>query len=240
MLLVGLAAGLAACQETPDADDPAPTTAPAGEEWIVLFDGTSLDHWRGFHREDVPGKWQIDQGAIFFNPDADGDGGDIITKETFKNFDLQFEWKIGECGNSGVFYHVAERDEFSRTYETGPEYQILDNTCHPDTQNGPDRYAAANYALHPPAYVENDALAGTKPAGEWNTARIVVNNGHVEHYLNGDKVVEYDLGSEAWKALVAASKFNSMPGYGIQGEGHIALQDHGDPVWYRNIRIKRL
>lgn len=243
ILLLSLVTSLTACENTSDDVEPTPmpaTTNLADGDWIVLFDGSNFDHWRGFQRDDVPGKWQIDQGAIYFNPDAEGDGGDIITRESFENFDFQFEWKIGECGNSGVFYHVAERDEFNRTYQTGPEYQVLDNTCHPDAENGPDRYAAANYALQAPAYVENESLTGTKPAGEWNTGRIVVNNGHVEHYLNGDMVVEYDLGSEAWNEMVAASKFDAMPGYGIQGEGHLALQDHSDPVWFRNLRVKRL
>lgn len=241
LLLIGLL-GLTACDEPP-ADDATVDTGEALDnenvrmadgEWVDLMDGATFDGWHGFSRADVPGKWQIDDGAFHFNPDADGDGGDIVTDESYDSFEMTWEWKVSECGNSGVFYHVAESDAYDATWRTGPEYQILDNTCHPDAENGLDRTAAANYALHPPS---EDV---TRPAGEWNESRIVVDDTHVEHWLNGTKVVEYELGSDDWKARVAGSKFNEMPDYGVQGEGHIALQDHGDKVWYRNIRIRRL
>jgi hypothetical protein len=241
-LLAMLVVGLTACEPTPETDDDMAATAEAGEagEWVSLTDGETFANWRGFQQDGVPSRWEIDEGAFYFNPEADGEGGDLITVDTYDDFEMTWEWKIGECGNSGVIYRVAESDEYNATYQTGPEYQVLDNTCHPDAQNGPDRYAAANYALHPPSYASDENETVTRPAGEWNESRLLIDDGHVEHWLNGTMVVEYELGSDEWQELVAASKFDAMPGYGSQDEGHIALQDHGNPVWYRNIRIRDL
>lgn len=234
-----LTAGTAACQQqTGEAESAVPQAdtmaTEASGEWISLTDGQGMAGWRGFRRDDVPGKWQVDDGALHFNPEAEGDGGDLITEETFDDFELELEWKIGACGNSGIMYNVAESDEWANTYDTGPEMQVLDNTCHPDAQNGPDRTAGANYALQAPT---QDV---TKPAGEWNQARLIINGNHVEHWLNGEKVVEYEMNSDTWKEQVANSKFAEFPGYATAEEGHIALQDHGDPVWFRNVRIRRL
>jgi hypothetical protein len=160
-----------------------------------------------------------------------GDGGDIVTTEQFANFELALEWKVAPGGNSGVFYRVTEAGE--NTYHTGPEMQVLDDARHAD---GGSRLTSAGavYGLY-------GAPAGiVKPAGEWNAARIVANGSHVEHWLNGVKVAEYELGSPEWQRLVDASKFKEWPGYGRAARGHIALQDHGDWVAYRNIRIRVL
>jgi hypothetical protein len=154
-----------------------------------------------------------------------------MTDEEFANFELALEWKIAPGGNSGIMFRVTEDAE--ATYHTGPEMQVLDDSAHED---GLSRLTAAgsNYALHP-------AAAGVvRPAGEWNAVRLVVNGAHVEHWLNGVKVVDYDLWTPAWDSLVAASKFAEWPGYGRAPKGHIVLQDHGDQVAYRNIRIKVL
>lgn len=202
--------------------------------WMLLFDGQTTNGWRGYRSDSLPSKWVITEDALHFNPAAEGAGGDIMTGETFDNFELSLEWKIGECGNSGIFYRVMEDERYANTYHTAPEYQVLDNSCHPDAQNGLDRTAAANYALDAPM---KDA---SKPAGEWNQTRIVVDSAHVEHWLNGEKVVEYTLWTDEWKAKVAATKFNEWKDYGLAKSGHIALQDHGDPVWYRNIKVRPL
>ena len=201
--------------------------------WRLLFDGQSLSGWRGYRQEDIPGKWRIDAGAIHFSA-ADGEGGDLITEETFSHVELAFDWKISKCGNSGLFYLVVESENYNQTYHSGPEAQILDNTCHRDAKNGPDRTAGANYALHPPT------RDNTRPAGEWNQMRLVLNGPHVEHWLNGEKVVGYELRDEAWYDLVSKSKFARWPDYGLAREGRFALQDHGDPVWFRNIKIRFL
>ncbi|MFV1986539.1 MAG: DUF1080 domain-containing protein [Gemmatimonadota bacterium] len=201
----------------------------AASGFTLLFDGQSLDAWRGFNRDDVPGGWSAVDGAIVFTPDVEG--GDLITRETFEDFELRLEWRIGPSGNSGVFFGVIEGNR--RTYESGPEMQILDNAGHPDGRNLLTS-AGSNYGLHAPL---EDV---TRPVGEWNEARIVRAGDHVEHWFNGSKIVEYEIGTDEWKAMVAETKFADWPDYGAHREGHIGLQDHGDPVQFRNLRIRRL
>lgn len=155
-------------------------------------------------------------------------GGDIVTDEQFKDFVLELDWKISEGGNSGIFFHVSEDHDY--VWLGGPEMQVLDNVAHQDAMR-PETSAGANYALHAPI---KDV---TKPVGEWNHVKLVVDGPHVEHWLNGTKLLEYELWSDDWKKRVAASKFNDMPDYGMNKTGHIALQDHGDIVSYRNITV---
>ncbi|RMG23381.1 MAG: DUF1080 domain-containing protein [Bacteroidetes bacterium] len=200
------------------------------DEWILLFDGSNLDHWRNYLADTLSDKWQIQDGTLTLTGKG---GGDIITKDEYENFELELEWKISEGGNSGVFFHVLEADSLEKVYFSGPEIQILDNDGHPDGKI-PTHRAGDNYDLH------SCTKETVKPVGEWNHLRVVVNNGHVEHWLNGEKVVEYDLGSPDWEARYQKSKFTKWPVYGRAGKGHIALQDHGDPVWFRNIRIRVL
>jgi hypothetical protein len=184
--------------------------------------------WRGFKKADLPVGWQLVEGALT----RVGAGGDIVTREQYQDFELELEWKIAKGGNSGVFFHVSE-DTMGAVYQTGPEMQVLDNAGHPDGRN-PLTSAGSNFALHAPA---RDV---TRPAGQWNRARLVVNGARVEHWLNDVLVVRYDLWTPEWKQRVRESKFSSMPRYGLAPTGHIALQDHGDWVAYRNIRIRRL
>lgn len=246
-LVFGLTFLVAACDRPVEnaTDDAAPassaadtlntlTQAEADEGWQLLFAGDEFDHWQGYHSDSISAKWVVDDNAIHFDPDRGGEGGDIITVHEYDDFELAFEWKISQCGNSGVIYRADDAEQYDSPWMTGPEYQILDNTCHPDAQNGDDRVAGANYDMNPPT---QDV---TKPAGEWNSARIVVDSAHVEHWLNGTKVVEYELWSDQWKQDVANSKWSEYPDYGMPRSGHIALQDHGDPVWFRNIRIREL
>jgi hypothetical protein len=204
-----------------------PVAAPREGEWRVLFDGRSLEAWRGFGSSRVPPGWQAVDGALTRVAEA----GDLITREEFGSFELALEWNVAEGGNSGILYRVTENA--AATYETGPEMQVLDDARHRD---GRSRLTAAGavYGLYP-------APAGVvRPAGEWNAVRIVARGNHVEHWLNGRKLVEYEIGSRDWLTRVAASKFRQWPGYGSAGSGHIALQDHGDHVAYRNIRIRPL
>ncbi len=169
-------------------------------------------------------------GTIVFTP-GEGSGGDLITVDRFSSFELELEWMVEEGGNSGIFFRVTE--DHAYPWESGPEMQVLDNARHVDGQS-PLTSAGSNYALHgPPEDVSH-------PPGEWNAVRILVDGDHVEHWLNGVKVVQYTLGSPAWEALVRASKFNEMPDYGRAPTGHIGLQDHGDPVRFRNIRIREI
>lgn len=197
--------------------------------WISLFDGKTLEGWRGYRMHKMPMGWHVtDEGELYF----DGKGkGDIVTTHQFADFELALEWKISPGGNSGIFYRVSEDD--TATYFTGPEMQVLDNGAHKDGKN-PLTSAGSNYALHAPS---RDV---TRPVGEYNEARIVVQGNHVEQWLNGEKLVAYKLHSPGWNELVANSKFSKMSNYGKNRTGHIALQDHGNEVWYRNIRIRLL
>lgn len=211
------------------------TLSPAEKKagWVLLFDGKAITHWRGFKKDQVPDSWQVEDGAIALTGKG---GGDLITRNQYENYEFTVDWKISEGGNSGIIYNVSEDAQYKATYHTGPEMQVLDNDRHPDAKMGKNgnRQAGANYDLIPLS------TPAVKPVGQWNTAKVVVNKGQVEHWLNGKKVVTYQLGSPEWEALVKGSKFASMPGYGRIKKGHIALQDHGDKVWYKNIKIRPL
>lgn len=214
-----------ACASPEPAERAEGARVPASGEWQVLFDGTSTAAWRGFRSDSFPAGWQIVDGALT----RVEQGGDIITRDQFSDFELELEWSVAEGGNSGVFFRVSE--ELDYVWESGPEMQILDDARHPDGQL-PETSAGSNFALHAPSA---DVV---RPAGEWNSARLVVIGNQVEHWLNGEKIVEYTLGSDEWNARVNASKFAAMPRYGREASGHIALQDHGDRVAFRSIRIR--
>ena len=201
------------------------SAAQAG--WVSLFDGKTISHWRGFKQTTVPDGWQVVDGAIT----RVAEGTDLVSKEQYDNFEFEFEWKVPPGGNSGVMFRVGE--DLDATYHTGPEYQILDDAKHADGKD-PLTSAGSNYALH----ARSKPMA--KPVGEWNQGRLLVNGSHVEHWLNGVKVVEYELGTPAWTALVQASKFKEWPQYGTRKTGHLVLQDHGDRVQYRNLRVRRI
>lgn len=194
----------------------------------VLFDGKSMDNFRGYKQEDIGGGWKVEDGTLHF--DGSG-GGDIITKKEYGSFELTFDWKISEGGNSGVMYRVKQGDKYP--FFTGVEYQILDNDKHRD---GKKRVTSAGsvYALYQPG----DKMP--KAVGEWNQSMIVVKGDKVEHWLNGDKVVDIEIGSEQWNEKIAASKFAKWEKFGKSKRGHIAFQDHGDKVWYRDIKIKAM
>lgn len=216
----------------PRPDGAEPNTLTESERaagWKLLFDGKTTNGWRGFKKEGMPDGWKVVDGCLT----RVDKGGDIITTEQFSDFELMIEWKVAKGGNSGIFYRVAEGDGLDHVWQTGPEMQVLDNQFHPDGQN-PMTAAGANYALY--SAPRDLAL----PVGHFNLARIVVDHGKVEHWLNGDLVCAYELGSEEWTKRVSASKFAAMPRYGREARGHIALQDHGDFVAYRNIKIRPL
>ncbi|MBL8862842.1 MAG: DUF1080 domain-containing protein [Planctomycetes bacterium] len=193
--------------------------------WKLLFDGASLSGWRHFRADGPVRGWSVVDGALV----RTGPGGDLVTADLFADFELALEWRVEAGGNSGVFFRVA--DQGTHVWETGAEMQVLDNEGHPDGRN-PLTSAGSNYALHAP---QRDT---TRPVGMWNEARLVVDGARVEHWLNGEQVVEYELWTDAWRAAVAASKFAGLPQYGLARAGRIALQDHGDRVAYRNVRIR--
>lgn len=209
---------------TPNALSPSETAGG----WRLLFDGKTTTGWRNFRQPTISSGWKVIDGSLVR---ADTAAGDIITQDKFRNFDLTLDWKVAPKGNSGIFYRATE--EADTIWKAAPEMQVLDDAGH---ENGklPITSAGANYDLYP-------APRGVvHPAGEWNHARILVNGNHVEHWLNGVKLFEYELGSADWKARVAKAKFHEYPIFGTAPEGHIGLQDHGDHVEYRNIKIRVL
>jgi type 1 glutamine amidotransferase len=206
------------------------TDAERAAGWELMFDGVTSDGWRGYRREKFPEKgWAIEDGTI--HKVALEGGGDIISERSFRDFEFAFDWRVVPGANSGVFYRVTEDHNYA--WETGPEYQILDDELHHDGRN-PLTSAASLYGMIPPN--------GKRPSevGEWNRGRIVVIGNHVEHWLNGSRLLSYDLHSGRWKGLVESSKFNSMPDFGMSPAGHIVLQDHGDDVWFRNLRVRSM
>lgn len=221
---------------------------PAATGWVTLFDGVSFAGWRGVGLDSIPaGHWTIEDGAIrkvasgAVPTAADGqplEGGDIMTLDTYRDFELVLEWKVSAGGNSGIKYNVSEEMSTGSPpihAALGFEYQILDDALHPDAHNGPNRTAAALYDLFPPG--PNKPL---RAVGSFNEARIVFRDGHGEHWLNGVKVVEFDLGSAAFDSAFAVSKYHPIHGFADQRAGHIVLQDHGDDAWFRNIQIREL
>ena len=201
------------------------------QAWTVLFDGTSTNAWRGYHKNDFPaGCWAIRGEAL--ETVAGARGCDIITREIYGNFEVQLEWKVGRGGNSGILYRAAELKPPVPIWHSAPEYQILDDGAHPDAR--PANLTGGLYDLIAP---ENKVL---RPVGEWNTAGVLVRGQHVEHWLNGRKVLEYELRSPALTALVAKSKFKDMPRFAQETEGYVGLQHHGAEAYFRNIRIRRL
>ena len=195
--------------------------------WRSLFDGRTGAGWRAYRGTELPTGWQVVDGALT----RVAQGGDIVTVDEYANFDLVLDWKVEAGGNSGVFYRATEETE--AIYENAPEMQVLDDARHRDGQS-PLTSAGAVYGLYP-------APRGVvKPAGEWNHARIVLKGNHVEHWLNGQKVVDAELWSPDFTARHAKSKFTQWPPYAKAARGHIALQDHGDWVAYRNVRIREL
>ena len=203
------------------------TAAERAAGWQLLFDGNSLEGWRGYNSEFMPTGWSVENGMLT----RTGPGGDIITEQQFGDFEFYLEWLVGPGGNSGVLVRAVEGQE--EVYHGAPEMQILDDAGHPDGRS-PLTSAGSNYGLH-------GAPRGiVKSAGEWNSSRIVVVNNQVEHWLNGDKVVEYELGSADWLRRVANSKFAQWPAYGRASRGHIGIQDHGDRVSFRNLKVREI
>lgn len=227
-------------EEVQETEEVAVETQEMNTEWQVLFDGSSFDAWKGYLRDNVPETWKIEDGAMVFYPPADkpkGESYNIVTRNEYTNFVLSLEWKVTEAGNSGIFWAVVEDEQYNEAYQTGPEIQVLDNAGHPDAAVGGGTHQAG--ALYDMVAPSEDV---TKPAGEWNTCVVTVdynkNQGSV--VLNDVKIVEFTPSGEKWDAMVADSKFADWPGFAKTQTGKIGLQDHGDIVSFRNIKIKEL
>ena len=196
--------------------------------WRPLFDGASTSAWRGYKSQTFPAGWRVVDGVLT----KSGSVEDIMTRDQFGNFQLAFDWKLSPGGNAGVFYRGTE--EYDKIYWSAPEYQLLDDAGHPDGQSRLTS-AGADYGLYP------SAAGVVKPADQWNSTLIVVNGNNVQHWLNGQKLLEYDVGSPDWEAKVKASKFVTYPNYGRAKQGYIAIQgDHDGTLSLRNIRIREI
>ena len=229
LLCVGVSLGTAADAANKTAKKSKKNNQADGE-WTVLFDGHSTDKLRGYKMDSFPSdKWVIDGDALRAVP---GKSTDLVTKNKFKNFELELEWKVSKGGNGGVMYRVSE--DFDEPWHSGPEMQIVDDLNHSDGKN-PKTSAGSLYDLIAP----NDKKK-LNPAGEWNKARVVFKKKHVEHWLNGEKILEYDWNSPQLKGLISQSKFKDKPRFMQEKKGHIDFQHHGQELWLRNIRIRKV
>ena len=204
-----------------------------GEKWISLFDGKTLNGWHGFNKTGPIQNWTIEDGAmVCLGAAADAHGGDIVTNAAYENFELKWEWKLSKEGNSGVMYHVIEDAKYPSPYYTGPEYQMIDDIGFPE-KLAEWQKSGADYAMTVP-----NEMKKLKPVGEWNTSKIVFDKGHVEHWLNGKKIVEFQAWDDKWTKEKNEGKWKDYPDYGLAKKGLIALQDHGHKAYFKNIMIR--
>ena len=210
------------------------TKSEMEEGWELLFDGYTLDGWRDYNGNSLTVPWFVEDGMIQAKGTGADEHGYIVTDRIFENFELVWDWKIAEKGNSGVLYHVVENPNFSVPYVTGPEYQLIDNAGYESLESWQE--TAADYAMYSP----NPENLIIRPAGEWNSSKIIFDNGHVEHWLNGEKVIEFEAWSDDWHARKNSGKWLDAPEYGLAKKGLLCLQDHGSAAWFRNIKIREL
>ena len=216
------------------------TAAEEAEGWQLLFDGETLDGWRSFNCDSLIGGWHVVDGCIQASGEGSDGSGYIVTDKKFANFELTWDWKLTHGGNSGMLYHVVEHPRYKVPYVTGPEYQLIDNEGWEEV-NAPAKLEewqklGVDYAMHLPDYEKMHV----NPVGEWNNSKIIFDNGHVEHWLNGEKILEFEAWTDDWFARKASGKWGNWTEYGLSHDGVICLQDHGDPASFRNIKIKEL
>ena len=216
------------------------TQAEQADGWQLLFNGQDLTGWRSFNKPELIGGWSVVDGCIRAAGDGSDGSGYIVTDRKYSNFILKWDWKLTHGGNSGMIYHVVENPVFDVPYVTGPEYQLIDNEGWEEV-NAPSKLEewqklGVDYAMHLPDY----SVMKVNPQGEWNTSQIVFDNGHVEHWLNGVKILEFEAWTDDWFVRKNSGKWANAPEYGLASEGVICLQDHGDPASFKNLKIKEL
>lgn len=202
--------------------------------WILLFDGKTTNGWHEFGKEKVETGWVVKNGELLAFSDENSKSSDIITDDKFFDFDFICEWKISNGGNSGIFYHIQEGENFRSPIDSAPEYQLIDDIGFPGKLEEWQK-TGANYAMHNPS--QNKKL---KNVDEWNMSRIIVKDSLVQHFINGEKIVEFKRWTNDWKMRVQNSKWKEHPNYGLYKEGSIGLQSHGNSIWFRNIKIRQL
>lgn len=233
LLLIILVSGIfyTGCKQT----DNQLTEQETSEGWILLFNGKSLDGWRDFNGEGITAPWKVEKGVLTSLGEGSDSTGYIVSEKEYDNFIITFDWKISDGGNSGLLYHVVERPEYKVPYVTGPEYQLIDDIGFPDKLEE-WQMAGADYAM----YVADKEKKQLEKAGDWNRSKIVFDNGHVEYWLNGQKIVEFEAWTDDWFKRKESGKWDFAPEYGLARSGRFALQDHGDRVWFKNIKLKEL
>lgn len=212
------------------------TQKEKSDGWVLLFDGQTTTGWHSYNKNSVTNNWKVVDGAITMDPkskDKDNEG-DIVTNDEYENYEFATEWKISEGGNSGIIFDIKEDPKFRDTYNTGAEMQVLDNIKAEDNKKE-NHLAGLLYDM-----VGTPDLSKPKPVGEWNEARIIQNKGHLTFYFNGIKTVDVQEGSEAWKNMIANSKFKTWPDFMTSPKGKIAFQDHGHEVAFRNVKIRKI
>lgn len=231
---------LSACISSKTSSIPKQTNSLSAKQksdgWVLLFNGTSTAGWHTFGDKPIDKKWSVQNSELFLNAKGNANahgGSDIVTDEEFENFHLKFDWKIAQGGNSGIMFFVKEDKKYIAPWQTGPEIQLLDNAGHAEGKIKTHRAGDLFDLLS----ISKDII---NPANQWNTFEIVANKGNLTLYANGQNVLQTTLWSNEWKTLVATSKFKDMPDFSIYKKGKIALQDHGDDIWFRNIMIKKL
>ena len=232
-LLMGIAASCAPSHNTL-------TKKEAAEGWVLLFDGETTNGWRNYNSTDPNTAWHVVDGCLQAKGSGDDATGYIVTEKEYENFILSWDWKLSKGGNSGMIYHVVESPRFSVPYVTGPEYQLIDvegwEEANAPTKLEEWQKLGVDYAMHLP----DQSKMKVNPQGEWNNSMIVFDNGHVEHWLNGEKIVEFEAWTDDWFARKASGKWGNATEYGLASKGVICLQDHGYPASFRNIKIKEL
>lgn len=236
LLLVAMCGAPSFCQ----AEDNVLTKKEVRQGWELLFNGKDLSEWRNFNGSELSNGWGVVNGCIQASGSGADDSGYIVTRRKFADFELCWDWKLTHGGNSGMIYHVVENPAFSVPYVTGPEYQLIDNTGWEEV-NAPAKLEewqklGVDYAMHLPDY----SKMNVNPVGEWNSSKIVFDNGHVEHWLNGKKILEFEAWTDDWFKRKGSGKWSHAPEYGLSNEGVICLQDHGDPASFKNIKIRPL
>ena len=240
IMIAAVSVSLLSCGETKNSKDKVEMKSTNNDTgWISLFDGNSLKGWHNYGKTTVGEAWKIEDGSFYLDTTKKqgwqtAAGGDIVTDEEYENFHLMVDWKIAAGGNSGIIFNIHEdTTKYKYVWQTGPEMQVLDNALHPDSKIIKHR-AGDLYDLI------TSSPETVKAAGEWNHAEIISNNGQLDFFLNGSKVVSTTMWDDKWKTMIANSKFKQYPDFGTYKKGHIALQDHGNTVWYKNVKIKRL
>jgi hypothetical protein len=235
LMILAVAISTASCLSTKEVKINTLTDKEKAEGWQLLFNGKTTDGWKGYNQDSCGPRWTVIDGELTCLGEGGGMGYDIVTTKKFSDFELNVDWKLTSKANSGIFYHIVEGPAHSSPYETAPEYQLIDDLGWPEKLEDWQK-TGADYAMH----TADTLKKKLNPVGEWNNTRIIFNKGHVEHWLNGTKIIEFTAWDNDWNKLKTEGKWKDYPDYGVAKEGPVGLQNHGSKISFRNIKIKPL